>query len=68
MTLHGALRLLGLPTKQVHPHIASDPRHLQEKAIEAHQDAGGSTDDMRRLNEAYQMLKELYRDKESIPS
>jgi hypothetical protein len=26
-----------------------------------HPDAGGSEDSMRRLNEAYQLLKELYR-------
>jgi hypothetical protein len=32
--------------------------------VEVHPDSGGSTDAMRRLNEAYQMLKELYRQKE----
>jgi hypothetical protein len=31
--------------------------------MQSHPDAGGSTDGMRRLNEAYQMLRELYRDR-----
>jgi len=30
-------------------------------AIISHPDAGGSTDQMRKLNEAYQLLKNLYR-------
>ena len=30
-------------------------------ALETHPDAGGSTDQMRKLNEAYQLLKNLYR-------
>ena len=30
-------------------------------ALETHPDAGGSTDEMRKLNEAYQLLKNLYR-------
>ncbi len=69
MTLHGALRLLGLPTQAGASLTLRAIRDTyKKKAIEAHPDAGGSTDDMRRLNEAYQMLKELYRDKESIPS
>ena len=66
MTLHGALRLLDLPTQAgASLTLRSIRDAYKKKAIEAHPDAGGSTDVMRRLNEAYQMLRELYRDKES---
>ncbi len=69
MTLHGALRLLDLPTQAgASLTLRSIRDAYKKKAIEAHPDAGGSTDGMRRLNEAYQMLRELYRDKESQPS
>jgi hypothetical protein len=69
MTLHGALRLLELPTKAgASLTLRSIRDAYKRKAIEAHPDAGGSTDGMRRLNEAYQMLRELYRDKESQSS
>jgi curved DNA-binding protein CbpA len=30
-------------------------------ALRTHPDSGGSEEDMRKLNEAYQLLKELYR-------
>jgi len=66
MTLHGALRLLDLPTQAgASLTLRSIRDAYKKKAIEEHPDAGGSTDGMRRLNEAYQMLRELYRDKES---
>ena len=69
MTLHGALRLLELPTQAgASLTLRSIRDAYKRKAIEAHPDAGGSTDGMRRLNEAYQMLRELYRDKESQSS
>ena len=69
MTLHGALRLLDLPTQAgASLTLRSIRDAYKKKAIEAHPDAGGSTDGMRRLNEAYQMLRELYRDKESQSS
>ncbi len=69
MTLHGALRLLDLPTQAgASLTLRSIRDAYKKKAIEAHPDAGGSTDGMRRLNEAYQMLRELYRDKESQQS
>ena len=69
MTLHGALRLLDLPTQAgASLTLRSIRDAYKKKAIEAHPDAGGSTDGMRRLNEAYQMLRELYRDKEPQPS
>ena len=34
----------------------------RNQAIKLHPDSGGSNEDMRRLNEAYQLLKELYRE------
>ena len=69
ITLHGALRLLDLPTRAgASLTLRSIRDAYKTKAIEAHPDAGGSTDGMRRLNEAYQMLRELYRDKESQSS
>lgn len=62
MTIHAALKLLQLPT------IADRPTSLQEireayreQALSHHPDAGGSAEAMRRLNEAYQFLKERYR-------
>jgi len=62
MTLHGALRLLQLPTAPGHrltlPQIREAYRSM---ALANHPDAGGSEEAMRRLNEAYQLLKELYR-------
>lgn len=62
MTLLGALKLLQLPTdpgeRLTLPQIREAYR---EMALAHHPDAGGSDDLMRRLNEAYQLLKELYR-------
>jgi hypothetical protein len=62
MTLHGALKLLNLPTTPGHrltlPQIREAYREL---AMAHHPDSGGTEDGMRRLNEAYQLLKELYR-------
>lgn len=62
MTLHGALRLLQLPTtpgqRLTLPQIREAYRDM---ALAHHPDAGGSEEAMRRLNEAYQLLKELYR-------
>jgi hypothetical protein len=62
MTLHGALKLLQLPTdpgqRLTLPQIREAYR---EMALAHHPDAGGSEEAMRRLNEAYQLLKELYR-------
>ena len=62
MSLHGALKLLNLPTAPGHRLTLSDIREAyREQAQTHHPDAGGSAEQMRRLNEAYQMLKELYR-------
>jgi hypothetical protein len=62
MTLHGALKLLNLPTAPGHRLTLSQIRDAyRELALSHHPDSGGSEETMRRLNEAYQLLKELYR-------
>jgi len=64
MTLQGALRQLNLPTQTGHRLSLNQIREAyREQALNHHPDAGGSADAMRRLNEAYQLLKELYRAK-----
>ena len=62
MTVHGALRLLNLSTAAGSAHTLNKIREAyKSKAFETHPDSGGSTDEMRKLNEAYQLLKNLYR-------
>ena len=62
MTLHGALKLLQLPTAPGHRLTLREIREAyRQMAMAVHPDSGGSTDAMRKLNEAYQLLKELYR-------
>tara|TARA_B100000965_G_C19581922_1_gene753965 strand:+ start:42 stop:1073 length:1032 start_codon:yes stop_codon:yes gene_type:complete len=62
MTVHGALKLLGLPTKAGSSLTLSFIRDsYKAKALSNHPDAGGSNDSMRKLNEAYQLLKDLYK-------
>ena len=62
MTVHVALRLLQLPTVADRPYSLQEIREAyREQAQSHHPDAGGSADAMRRLNEAYQFLKERYR-------
>jgi hypothetical protein len=62
MTLHGALRQLQLPTDPGQRVTLTQIRDAyREMALKHHPDSGGSLDTMRRLNEAYQLLKELYR-------
>ena len=64
MTVHGALKLLGLSTQAGTPVTLSSIREAyKQQALEEHPDAGGSTDSMRRLNEAYRLLRELYRNR-----
>ncbi len=62
MTVHGALKLLNLSLAAGSAHTFGKIREAyKSKALETHPDAGGSTDNMRRLNEAYQLLKNLYK-------
>ena len=62
MTVHGALKLLGLPTRAGSSLTLSKIRDCYKaKAMENHPDAGGNPDTMRKLNEGYQLLKEHYR-------
>ena len=62
MTVLGALKLLNLSTLAGSAHTLQKIRNAyKSKALETHPDNGGSTDEMRRLNEAYQLLKNLYR-------
>ncbi len=64
MTIHGALKLLNLSIAAGSAHTLGKIREAyKSKALETHPDAGGSTDQMRKLNEAYQLLKNLYRNK-----
>ena len=62
MTVHGALKLLGLPTKAGSSLTLSFIRDsYKDKALSNHPDSGGSNETMRKLNEAYQLLKDLYK-------
>ncbi len=62
MTLQGALRILQLPTHLGQRLTLRQIREAyREMALSHHPDAGGSAEAMRRINEAYQLLKELYR-------
>ena len=62
MTLHGALKLLQLPTSPGHRLALTEIREAyREIALTTHPDSGGSEEEMRKVNEAYQLLKELYR-------
>ena len=64
MTVHGALKLLGLPTVAGSSlTLISIRDSYKQKALENHPDSGGSTEIMRKLNEAYQLLKDLYKNK-----
>ena len=62
MTIHGALKLLQLSTKAGSSHTLQKIREAyKSRAVETHPDAGGSNNEMRKLNEAYQLLKNMYR-------
>ncbi|MFO0038452.1 MAG: J domain-containing protein [Synechococcaceae cyanobacterium] len=66
MTVQGALKLLQLPTDAGHAiSLAQIREAYRERALSHHPDAGGSVEAMRRLNEAYQLLKDLYRQRDS---
>ena len=61
MTVHGALKLLHLSTAAGSSHTLKKIREAYKlKALGSHPDAGGSTDEMRKLM-TYQLLKNLYR-------
>jgi len=62
MTVHSALKMLQLATVADRPYSLREIREAyRTQAVSHHPDAGGSADAMRRLNEAYQFLKERYR-------
>lgn len=62
MTLQGALKLLQLPSHLGQRLTLRQIREAyREMALAHHPDAGGSAEAMRRINEAYHLLKELYR-------
>ncbi len=64
MTVHGALKLLGMPTQAGSAlTLKSIKEAYKNKAMLNHPDSGGSTEVMRKLNEGYQLLKELYKEK-----
>lgn len=66
MTLQGALKLLGIPAELGRRVTLAQIREAyREMALRLHPDSGGTVEGMRRLNEAYQLLKELYRQPES---
>lgn len=65
MTLQGALKLLQLPTGPGQRLTLAQIREAyRDMALQHHPDSGGSLEEMRRVNEAYQLLKELYRQPE----
>lgn len=62
MTTTGALKLLKLPTAPGHSLTLNQVREAYRlQALNHHPDAGGDPEEMRRLNEAYQLLKQRYR-------
>ncbi len=64
MTVHGALKLLDMPTtagKMIS--LSSVKDSYKAKALANHPDSGGSSESMRQINEAYQLLKDLYKNK-----
>ena len=68
MTLQGALKLLDIPAELGRRVTLAQIREAyREMALRHHPDSGGSVEAMRRLNEAYQLLKELYRQPEAKP-
>jgi len=64
MTVIGALKLLDLSIEAGSSHTLLKIRNAyRKKAMNYHPDSGGSTNEMRKINEAYQLLKNLYRNK-----
>ena len=62
MTVVGALKLLNLSTKPGSKHTLEKIRKsFKVKALSFHPDKGGHNENMRKINEAYILLKNLYR-------
>ena len=62
MTVHGALKLLGLSTQPgAEVTLQSIKEAYKTSAKNAHPDTGGSQESMRRVSEAYQLLSGVYR-------
>ena len=62
MTVHGALKLLGLSTQPgAEVTLKSIKDAFKLSAKNAHPDTGGSQESMRRVSEAYQLLSGVYR-------
>ena len=62
MTVHGALKLLGLSTQPgAEVTLSSIKEAYRTSARNAHPDTGGSPESMRRVSEAYQLLSGVYR-------
>lgn len=69
MTLQGALKLLRIPVVAGQRLTLEQIRDAyRQQAMAHHPDAGGSVEEMRRINEAYQLLKELYRQDNARPT
>ena len=68
MTVQGALRTLQVPSSPDQGITLGQIREAyREMALKHHPDSGGSVESMRRINEAYQLLKELYRQRQAKP-
>jgi hypothetical protein len=61
MSVQSALQLLELPITPGRSHTLADIREAYRLRAQAHHpDAGGNPEEMRRLNEAYQLLKQRF--------
>ena len=62
MSVQSALQLLELPITPGRSHTLAEIREAYRlQALAHHPDAGGNPEEMRRLNEAYQLLKQRFR-------
>lgn len=69
MTVQGALTTLQVqPTPDQGITLGQIRDAYREMALQHHPDSGGSVEAMRRINEAYQLLKELYRQRHTPPA
>ncbi|MEB3169143.1 MAG: J domain-containing protein [Synechococcaceae cyanobacterium] len=66
MTLQGALKTLQVHSNPAQGITLGQIREAyREMALQHHPDSGGSVEAMRRIHEAYQLLKELYRQRQA---